>query len=68
MIHAARDEYGDFTDAERFIVKSRALGNAVRFVPVPNAPLAVPRAALTAVGRVAWAAESAVGPARSERG
>lgn len=37
MIHAAKDEYCDFTDAERFSVMSGAVGNDVRFVPVPNA-------------------------------
>jgi len=37
MIHAAKDEYCDFTDAERFSVMSAAVGNDVRFVPVPNA-------------------------------
>jgi acetyl esterase/lipase len=37
MIHAAKDEYCDFTDAERFSAMSGALGNDVRFVPVPNA-------------------------------
>jgi acetyl esterase len=37
MIHAARDEYCDFSDAEQFSAKSRAVGNDVRFVPVPNA-------------------------------
>ena len=37
MIHAANDEYCDFTDAERFSVRSGAVGNDVRFVPVPNA-------------------------------
>jgi len=37
MIHAANDEYCDFTDAERFRVMSGAVGNDVRFVPVPNA-------------------------------
>ncbi len=37
MIHAANDEYCDFTDAERFSVMSGAFGNDVRFVPVPNA-------------------------------
>lgn len=37
MIHAANDEYCDFTDAERFSVMSGAVGNDVRFVPVPNA-------------------------------
>jgi acetyl esterase/lipase len=37
MIHAAKDEYCDFTDAERFSVMAGAVGNDVRFVPVPNA-------------------------------
>ena len=37
MIHAANDEYCDFTDAERFSAMSGAVGNDVRFVPVPNA-------------------------------
>lgn len=37
MIHAAKDEYCDFTDAERFSVMSGAVGNDVKFVPVPNA-------------------------------
>jgi acetyl esterase/lipase len=37
MIHAANDEYCDFSDAERFSVMSGAVGNDVRFVPVPNA-------------------------------
>jgi acetyl esterase/lipase len=37
VIHAANDEYCDFTDAERFSVMSGAVGNDVRFVPVPNA-------------------------------
>jgi acetyl esterase/lipase len=37
MIHAANDEYCDFTDAERFSVMSGAAGNDVRFVPIPNA-------------------------------
>ena len=37
MIHAAKDEYCDLADAERFSVMSGAVGNDVRFVPVPNA-------------------------------
>lgn len=36
MIHAAKDEYCSFADAERFSGMSRAVGNDVRFVPVPN--------------------------------
>lgn len=37
MVHAAKDEYCDFSDAERFSTMSRAVGNDVRFVAVPNA-------------------------------
>jgi acetyl esterase/lipase len=37
MVHAANDEYCDFADAQRFSVMSGAVGNDVKFVPVPNA-------------------------------
>ncbi len=36
LIHAAKDEHCNVSDAERFSVMSRLLWNDVRFVPVPN--------------------------------